>query len=482
MSDPFPLYHWARPILERIEAFGLSPDGSRLAIGSPHAPDRVDIWTMDGKCQFGFYPLRGRVVEWLDFSTDGRLLVSAGGEISAWELGPDAVKAVYETTGGGYAPPFALLPGREWIVAGRGGAFDVLDARTGQVQNRFGIGAEGIVMDIAISPDGKHIAALYGPAALSWVLGGHRLQRNGTYTYEATLAVWDLATGEARQADAKFTDYGLLAWASPEHLVFCSPTSRLFDLRLDAESLAYQIDRSHTTSYDYSFPFAPSPDGRVWAVHPAPRTELDPLDWTIGRYPANSGRSEANETWKATIRAEPEAPFFAADRVILALEQTPIRLELDVGSRRLGKTHGERLLLELRGRGIPIGADGLVLRVAPRVVATTDKLKDSRGKSEGIPAVDYHWELRDAQDRLVWTHTTTGKFLGSQSKYFTGSSSTQTNYDFGDKPVETAIVEEILERGAGLALPIELPKLFLFGAGKYVTFPQESTWSSEASS
>lgn len=462
-------------------AFGMAADGKRFVLGDPEDQGRLDVCDGEGMRRWGFHPFGpGQSVAWADFDAEGRLLVCGQGEIAAIEIGADSAKVLYRTSGGRYTAPFHLLPDRKLLAVSRGKSWDVVDVATGRCRNRCGIDASGIIADLVLAPDGKRAAALYVDQRDWAQLVQHRELVNEQA--KAVVAVWELASGQALQRNVNLAGFGLLAWVGPDHLCVCQRTAaEVWDLRLGAHVWSYQPEIARL---DTGFGLGRSPDGRLWL--------WDRAEWERHRQAA--GAPAANPAlWKAIKPTgswiEQKFPFFADDRKLISLKQQPIRLEMDFGRESWSKLHGERVLAALQNRGYTIGRAGFVLRVRPRTIPTTNlllfhkpgaKLGDAPAKVS-IPRVEYVWEMLDAQGQVLWTARSTGQFLQDKSKYFKGSRSTdgrlEALFDFQGKDTEKAIVDEILEQGAGLVVPEKLPDQLLFGGGEYLEVPYSMPWT-----
>ncbi len=470
LAQPVRMRQWqvtTESVLPDQVAFGMSVDGERFVIGDPDEPSRIDLCTAAGMRLYGCQPFGQDVpVVWADFDAEGRLLVAGKGDVAALQAGPDSVQVIYQTSGGGYRAPFQWLPGRQLLAVSRGNSLDVVDAATGACRNRLGIAAEGIIADMAFSPDGKRAAALYVD-----LRNGKRLLQKRELddaTAQATIALWDLAADTAGRKTVSLSGFGFLAWAGADHLCLCTrPATQVFDLRLGA----------HVISYPGGMGLGKSPDERIW--------RLD-TDVSSRQQPAASAHGSAGlGLWKATRATGPwseqQCPFFAEDRSLVSVKRTPIRLELDLGNEPWASAHRQRLADDLQAHGYTLGGSGFVLRVQSRTVPTTDLLRFGKQRQVNIPRVEYAWELVDSQGRTAWTARTYGDFLRDKSKYYRMSKVADTAladlYDFKGKPVEEAIVEEILEQGAGLVLPEQRPEQLLLGGGEYVEVPYSMPWT-----
>jgi WD40 repeat protein len=166
----------------------LSPDGSVLAVRDTNDPNRLDVWSADGKHLAGWLPYgKGAFTtgaSWVGFLDSQRLLTcSSTGQLTLWEV--PACKAVYQLD---QANPGAVLlsPGRKHLALFSESTFDLLDAAGGDRKGRASAPAD-LTFPVrataaAFSPDGSQLAAVLSPT------------RNGQGY--PLLVRWDLKTGK----------------------------------------------------------------------------------------------------------------------------------------------------------------------------------------------------------------------------------------------------------------------------------------------
>ena len=473
VGRPIPLWPWAaNPLGPRLEeqkraVAALTPDGQRLAVRDPDSAGRVDVWTAAGERILGFYPHGPKArVEWIGWGPEGRLLTVGAGVLTAWEV--PAAKAVFEVDGG-YAAPVAWAPGRAWLAASTtAGHVDLVDAATGKCLGRCAAGVPGRVTDLVVAPDAARLAALYpDPAnlyATERFLADLGMPRPDEV--DVKLVLWDLIkTGRAEMASRKVRAFALLHWGGPEHLAFCNEfESVVYDLRYHTPVLAYHFQRGHPWPR-LGYPLHRSPDGRLW----------------IG-----TGDGPTTEGWLATVVPDPagktEGVFLAADREFFDATETPIRIEIDLGTPAWGETHGRQVAEALQKRGHRVGPGGWRLRIRHQVADAGSSLSQG-AQNIPLPKVDYTWELLDPKGNQAWRGASSGYFPRIGSKYrltkpppgqkIQPASAFERidYYDFGGRDVRRAVVEEILETGAGLTLPESLPRRLLKVGDSYPKFP-----------
>ena len=217
----------------------LSPKGDRLAIRSLADPNRIDIWTADGK-RLAFYlpSATGSQVDWLEFVSEDSLLTLSGGKLTRWEV--PACKAVYEMATSYKGRP-SLSPNRRWLAAFNGDGFDFINSATGAVSGNVPVEAgnrEAPQASAAFSSDGSRFAGLaYGPL-------------------EQALVVCNVATGKVGKSFAlRGSPQGdTLRWCGRRQLIH---GSTLIDL--DIEEAVWR--------YSPGYPFVPGTgDGTVWSL------------------------------------------------------------------------------------------------------------------------------------------------------------------------------------------------------------------------
>jgi hypothetical protein len=465
------------PAQDWIMAFDMSHDGKLFAVGNWEAHDRVDIWTNQGKKLFSFLPCgAGTLVDWVGFTAEGNLLVVGGGEVTAWQLMDDSARGIYRTSGGGYRAPCYLISNRHLLFASRGRSFDIVDVTTGQCRNRLGIEHDGLIFQIAPSLDGQSVAALYCKQE-QWA--SHLRHRRTSGRGNAMIAIWNLDSGEAKQAYWGGDSFARVAWLRPDALCVCATHSRLLDLQLQTVTLAY-----HSLSAG-GVGLGTTPDGRIWM-----RDVMGGLDDDkhLGRLINSFPGGGVLAIWKpVTLTGTPtedEAVHLADHREIVLLKEKPIRLDIDLGNPEWGEKHGQEIADELQRRGFTLGPDGFVLRVRPRVVGSGNYMEVREGRSrknEEIPKVEYSWQFLDDEGRLIFSTTTEGQFGSLRSKYSEASGGLYKNYDFGRKPMKEAVAEEIREKGEGLNMPFGIPPQIRFlGGDKYTEYPLKTNWTFES--
>ncbi|MGE5190974.1 MAG: hypothetical protein ACM3U2_00640, partial [Deltaproteobacteria bacterium] len=225
LGDPIQLWPWAwnpvkHPGAPEKPVAALSADDRMLAMRDPESPARLDVWTADGRRLAGFYASRPDArIEWLGWDRGGRLLTVADGILTSWEV-PGA-KAVYEVDGGYTVLVDGVLQ-RNWLALSAGTHVDLIDVATGRCLDRCAARIAGTILDLAVSPDGAKLAAVYlaDPTAANRQTAAN-IVRAGRVNptsdpMEATLVVWDLHTGRAEMLPYKLQKFALLHWGSCE--------------------------------------------------------------------------------------------------------------------------------------------------------------------------------------------------------------------------------------------------------------------------
>lgn len=468
-GDAITLWPWVRNPAKAYDQnermmVALSDDDRLLALRDGDAYGRVDVWNSTGERIVGFYPADAETtIEWLGWDAGGRLLTLAGGVLAAWEV--PAAKAVYEIDGR-YTAPIDLLPGRDWIAISAGTHIDLLDTATGRCIGRCAVEVAGKVGDIAVSPDGARLAAVFltTPGAAERLGTG---QLNPTSdTMDGTLVLWDLRTGKAEMVSLRPYKYGLLHWGGPEHLAFIDGNATIYDLRAGIPVLYHNYGQSSWPND--GLPHQRSPDGRLWA---AVESGYQTWDWMTTRVPDPEGQEDA--------------PFVDPDRKYFVAGDDPVQIEIDCGSRSNSEKFGRDAARALQMRGFKIGPGGWRLVVSHKTTDSGNSLVFGNSGTP-IPKVDYFWQLLDAKGTVVWQENGEGNFPLTQSKYHTKTRDaydyapgeqqlttfeTMEYYDFGSLDPREAMEDEILERGPDVGLLERLPKVLLEVQGQYPTFP-----------
>lgn len=138
-----------------VRFIAFSPDGRRLASGS--SDSTIIVWDVDSRKQALLLRADNEEVCCLAFSPDGRLLATGhGSKRSATDLSTDD------------DPNLVRVPSREFC------RLRVWDAQTGQTLHNI-LAHDGFLSSVEFSPDGQRLL---------------------TASYDATIKLWDVATGE----------------------------------------------------------------------------------------------------------------------------------------------------------------------------------------------------------------------------------------------------------------------------------------------
>jgi hypothetical protein len=454
-GPPVRLWPWAE-MTERhvtmIEKFPAPPtavtaDGKRLAMRDPADPHRIDVWDDDGKRLGGFVPYdRKTPVEWVGWS-GGRLLTLGGGRLTGWD-GPTG-KAVFEVEGG-YGLPVVMPPSGAWVAALAGDAIDIFDPASGKCLARCVAPPGAAYLALAVSPDGKALAAARpGDAPVERPSPKPVDKRPVPLLGPAMFAadIWDLTTGRLETVPFGGGKFGFIHWTDPDHLFTSCGGVELIDRRAGAVvSLFYYPPRGAPAEGTQIL--AGTPDGRVWSSIVAP-------DWKPGESERRVWRPQALPDPKDDV----DKLFLAADREYLRPQAGPIRVEVDLGTEDRSRSAAERVAAELRKRGYAIGPKGWAMRISHAVVDGQQRLQTGPSdQGRPVPEVRFTWRLFAPDGGVLWEGTSTGRFAGMGSQYYTKTktegipgpnTSFRTDYyDFRGKDMRTAIAGEILERAA----------------------------------
>jgi WD40 repeat protein len=437
----------------------LSADGRQLAVVDPANPGRVDVWTETGTRLTGLEPCAGTDLDWLGWSAGGKLLVVAGGRLSAWEVSTG--KGVYEIARS-FCGPAVYGPARKWLAIAAADAVDLLDPDSGRLLGRLQLPKNAATpAELAIAPDGKFLAAAR-PGGMS------APKEKTTWTAD----IWDLSTGTCTSLPFGAGRLELLHWAAPRQLLAVSATIELIDLSAGGVVWVGALPKHYAPPGGDVRRLTATPDGRLWLNQHNFKPSADlPLP----------------RVWRSLIIPNPQAKL---DGLVLADDRqystaSPIRVEVNAGDKERSLAVARNVAAELQRRGFTIGAKGWVLRVSHEV-ADSGRLFITNMKDKGtpIPMVKFKWQLLSPEGTEVWKAETIGYFKNTGSKYFVKSrvgaqaaaeqpGAARIDYfDFGSKGMRDAIVDEILEDdGPYVTLPAGVSKRLLKGQNAYHPVP-----------
>ncbi len=444
---------------------GMSPDGRRFAVADAEVGGRMEVWSIEPKRLFAFRSGQrdGELIFWTGWSNDQTLWTLQAGTLSSWKI--DDQKAIGQfAIAGDYRRPMIFSPDRKLLLASRGTSFDLLDTETGQCRARLTLNPDTFVFDAAFGPDGRQLAVVFASSsetAETLIRGtDYNFQRNTDSELlrdtSMVVGLWDLSTGEVRINDTPIQVIRV-AWAGPEHLILCRPAPAVYDLKLDR--LVFWEPGSMKRS----------PDGRLWHAH------------AIGS-PPMPGFSPSSLTANLT---DQERPFFAEDRRLYDPLSETVQVELDMGDEGLARKYAPALLEHLQSRGWKIGPSPRVIRVTTHATGSNEEIRFENGQTIEIPQIAYHWQLLDEKGQEISRGVSVGRFNARDTKYATRPDLEirkrigDDAFFFGAKDPETAILEEILELGSGLAdspLPT-VPRLIV--GGQYLDIPVKLSLSTK---
>jgi hypothetical protein len=438
----------------------LTSDGKMLAVCDPADRTRVDVWTGDGRRLVGFHPSgRTQEVRWLGWSPGGKLLTVANGSLIAWEAA--TARAEFEVAGG-YTAPVALAGDRTWLALAAGDYVDLLDNSTGACLGRCRAGGvNGAARDIALSPDGRRLAAVFSasddPKTPKWIA-----------------QLWDLNQGQTEVLTLGAGPYQTACWVGPDHLAAFTNEFSLYDLSVRERVAVYHVPIAPPK---WQGPvFARAADGRLWYRRGDPRP--------------GGGKQSPGGAWWAIADAELFGSAIgtrldASPRSVVYSRRNPVRVEVDLGSSERGEKFAPLVAELLHKQGFSIGPKGWALRITNRVVDTSKDLKVQGliEYPESIPAVLLDWTLLDGDGNTVWERRTVGNFAGVLSKYYTGTTEVpfkgrsdfqwvKNHFDFRGLNMRDAIAAEILDKLAGEPTPLgNVPAAYLKIDRSYQAMP-----------
>lgn len=226
----------------------VTPDGSMVALVDPLDARAVDVYRFDpAEHVLGFRPFGndGPAVAWVAFAKGGRLLtLGEDGELVGWSF-PEC-EPIFRVNVDAFTP--AIHPSRGLVAVFSESHLVLLDPETGDVKGQLDVGqaeasreGESPVALAAFHPDGQSLAVAVSAA-----------------NFEQRISIWDLATGEQREAFPAYAVGGsALQWCGQTMLM--QDGWHVFDLTMD------DLLWSYSTETD--FPYATrTPDGRHWYV------------------------------------------------------------------------------------------------------------------------------------------------------------------------------------------------------------------------
>jgi hypothetical protein len=442
----------------------LTRDGKRLALIDPADHARVDVWDTTGKRLIGLRPYQDDPILWLGWSADGKLLTADGHHLSGWDVATG--QAALEV--GGKFAWFVTAPGAEWVmVTTPARHLFFVDASTGRCLGH--LPASPSFPEPVLSPDGKTLLRLgRWLNAQVWDLQtGKRKSDRERPLVPVSLAIPDqpqpVAVGRrgAAPQDPGVREPMLgVFWIGPQLVLSYTKSPAEQQPRY----YLYDLD-AHTHTYRYPpnlGPFRNDPLGRPWM--------------SVG----------GKETWTA-----PDVPGAGPFKETLALGPgSTIRVEYNVGDRKVSQRAAEKAAGELHALGFKIGRDGWVLRADYTTGTASTNLSDFRGqRGLSVATLEIQWRLLDPEGNEAWQGKGGGQFDPFRSKYVVvgsrrtemapggmGGGSTSVQLDYEGKDARTAQLEEILENTLffGSALPGGMPTCLVKKEGGYTALPLEA--------
>lgn len=252
-----------------------SPDGKSLAVSSGEGLKLLDPATRkEVRALAGHtWPIRS-----LAYSPDGTLLVSGAGgfrdgkrgsEVRVWDVATGKVKHCPAVWEGGDVNAVAVSPDGKRVAAGGARGVRVWDAATGNLEKE--VGTEAAVLALAYSPDGKTLAA-------------------GAFTQY--VHQWDTGTWKERVLKGHKSEVRAVTY-SPDGKTLVTGGVGEFKV-WDAAGELLRTEKRPDTVFALAF----SPDGKRLAVGSGqPRADLkgalavwDPADWSeTRRWPGQGG-------------------------------------------------------------------------------------------------------------------------------------------------------------------------------------------------
>jgi hypothetical protein len=138
-----------------------SPLGNKIAYSDPATPGRIDLFAAEGNWIGGFFPNgKKSAVEWVKFVDEDRFLTQTDVLLSSFTVADGKLTRDFALDGD-YIGPHEFTADAKIVAIGSSASLDFIDTKSGQVLNRLPCPHDGLVTDMAFSPDGKRLAALF---------------------------------------------------------------------------------------------------------------------------------------------------------------------------------------------------------------------------------------------------------------------------------------------------------------------------------
>ncbi len=414
-----------------IEA-ALSPNGERIAVRSIAEPNRVDVWSSDGKPLGGFLAAAsGTPVNWLGFLAVDKLLTMTGNQVTLWDV--PAFKAVYET-GPNYRGLPALSGNRQWLAVCNGAGFDVLEATTGVSRGRIAAGGnsdpkQNIYATAAFTLDGTKLAGVVASPT-----GGGRL------------VVCDLASGQIAQIVQTASPGGRLQWCGVNHLL---QDSNLVDLQTKMVVWNYTLRGASVRELI---------DERYWHVEAGP------------------GNTVPGKLVASTLPDEPVSKVLASVQQpgtqILVGPGAAVSIQMNMpgeGDPNFAKDLTARLTQNLERKGLVVRADAPVTLSVTSSVELSGEMYELQAfggstakRTIPLKKLNVGMSLTDKSGRIIWHEKRT--FAQGGSRFFQGN-----------EDPEKILATEMWSAGAGWVSSPQLTAshVYIVG-GNLVTLPGNS--------
>ena len=460
----------------------LTADGARLAAIDGEAPDRVDVWKEPGEHLVGFVPSEARFpVEAVGWSADDRLVTSAGGVVTIWDLSGDAPRALIEVPGD-YAGRFDVDPSRTYVAAGtRAGGIDLLELATGRCPARCATGsARHPIETVAISPDGQRVVAVtVAVEDLPEEEPAAGVPDRGRPDPPRIWLSWQPTTGEVFVTKPT-TGHAGLSWTGPEQIAMANGNAArlgaapgLFDVKLGRRLGTIWQPRAWDPPPDPAATLNASPRGGV------------PFKLELG---ADLTR-QYRETWgpaKATqdrnilllpaVRLAAGVPSGPPDRAFVARADRPLTLDVDLGSKSVSEECARNLAKKLHEQGYPIGPGGWTYEVRYKVGSQGEEMRVGLSV-ETVPIVPVVHRLLTEAGAQVAGDQTDYHFKPEKTRFMVAAEESPDQpapasgmveynvyYEF-PAGMHDSVVGELLENAAADPQPLDAPAAFV-GAGE----------------
>lgn len=409
----------------------VSPSGSLAILVSGKTPEtigKIGVLEPQGDTLRTLAALPG-YNKWFAWAPDHRLLVLREGQLHFWDTAADQATL---SVGEKLDLPAAVSPARNWAIATVDGKYlEIFDASTGEVRGR--LGPEGDWLHLAVSPDGRRLAAVR-------YAGPPRQPSTSPIQERHDVHVWDLASGD-EIATFNSRSYGPpVSWAGPNHLLY---DGTVWDLDTRTAIVTPNIPHSKGAVFPVG-----SPDGRRW--------------WSV----------KTGQAFAAAIPLQPPGGKAAFD------SKTPVKLEIAGGDAKHDGELRDAAAAIFSAEGRPTGSGQWTIRVTMKQIETRDELIGNQTVTRP-PGLEGTLDIVAPERTTAATVSFGGTFSKQHTAYLVRTKRNDPmhpmtviyEYDFRGQDLRQAILEECWVKAIGALSSIKrLPTVWEVN-GKYLPLP-----------